>query len=119
MNSKSNRSYKLRTKQMAIHVRAFGQINKPVITTKVEEELFTIDDLRNGRCAIIHDYSSDYSIKVLRDVLAFAFPNDLSSTYGSTNYYFAIEDNNDFWECNSKTDLPTQSAIKFFNQINK
>ena len=115
MNSKSNRSYKLRTKQMAIHVRAFGQVDKPVVTTKIEEELFTIDDLRNGRCAIIHDYS----IKVLRDILAFAFPNDLSSTGGSTNYYFAIKDNNELWGCSTITDLPTQSAIKFFNQINK
>ena len=119
MNSKSNRSYKLRTKQMAIHVRSFGQVDNPVITTKAEEGLFTIDDLRNGRCAIIHDYSSDYSIKVLRDVLAFAFPNDLSSTYGNTNYYFAMKDNNELWGCSTITDLPTQSATKFFNQINK
>ena len=115
MNSKSNRSYKLRTKQMAIHVRAFGQVDKPVVTTKIEEVLFTIDDLRNGRCAIIHDYS----IKVLRDILAFAFPNDLSSTGGSTNYYFAIKDNNELWGCSTITDLPTQSASKFYNQINK
>ena len=115
MNSKSNRSYKLRTKQMAIHVRAFGQVDKPVVTTKIEEGLFTIDDLRNGKCAVIHDYS----IKVLRDILAFAFPNDLSSTYGNTNYYFAMKGINELWGCSTITDLPTQSAIKFFNQINK
>ena len=115
MNSKSNRFYKLRTKQMAIHVRVFGQINKPVITTKVEEGLFTIDDLRNRRCAVINDYG----IAVLRCVLALAFPNDLSSTNGSANYYYTHLNDNDFWECHSKTDLPTQSAIKFFNQINK
>ena len=113
MNSKSNRSYKLRTKQMAIHVRAFEPIKRPIVQT--EETLFTIEDLRNRKCAVMNDYS----IKVLRDVLAFAFPNDLSSTNGSTNYYYAQLDNNEFWACYHTTDLPTQSAVKFFNQINK
>lgn len=115
MNSKSNRAYKLRTKQMVIHVRVFGQVDKPIVPTKAEEGLFTIDDLRNRRCAIRHDYS----IKMLQYVLALAFPNDLSPIHGSTNYYYAQLDNNEYWGCDSKTDLPTQSAIKFFNQINK
>ena len=115
MDSKSNRSYKLRTKQMAIHVRAFGQIDKPVITTKVEEELFTIDDLRNGKCAIYNDSG----LKVLRDILVYVFPTDKVIPSGNYLYYFSLEKNNTEWDGNDITALPTQSAIKFFNQINK
>ena len=113
MNSKSNRSYKLRTKQMAIHVRAFGQINKPVITTKVEEGLFTIDDLRDGKCAI----SNDSHLYRLQSVLRSAFPKDNANIGGWYKYYFARD--KDSWDCSDTTSLPTQSAIKFFNQINK
>ena len=113
MNSKSNRSYKLRTKQMAIHVRAFGQINKPVVTTKVEEGLFTIDDLRDGKCAV----SNARHLDILQSVLRFAFPKDDTIVGGYYNYYFA--EDKDSWDCSDTTSLPTQSAIKFFNQINK
>ena len=115
MNSKSNRSYKLRTKQMAIHVRASGQINKPVITTKVEEGLFTIDDLRNRKCAIINDCSD----MILQAVLAYAFPTDHSICRGTYDYYYAYYKDVNKWSCGFTTSLPTQSAIKFFNQINK
>ena len=113
MNSKSNRSYKLRTKQMAIHVRAFGQIDKPVVTTKVEEVLFTIDDLRNRRCAV----SNGRHLDILQSVLRSAFPKDNAITGGWYNYYFA--EDKDSWDCSDTTSLPTQSAIKFYNQINK
>ena len=113
MNSKSNRSYKLRTKQMAIHIRAFGQINKPVITTKVEEGLFTIDDLRDGKCAI----SNARNLDILQSVLRFAFSKDDNIVGGWYNYYFA--EDKDSWDCSDTTSLPTQSAIKFYNQINK
>lgn len=84
MNSKSNRSYKLRTKQMAIHVRAFGQVDKPVVTTKVEEGLFTIDDLRNRRCAVIHDCDD----MMLSAVLESAFPTNHSIYRNTYNYYY-------------------------------
>ena len=113
MNSKSNRSYKLRTKQMAIHVRAFGQVDKPVVTTKTEEELFTIDDLRNGRCAV----SNDRHLDILQSVLRSAFPKNNAIIGGWYDYYFARDEDN--WGFSDTTSLPTQSAIKFFNQINK
>ena len=113
MNSKSSRSYKLRTKQMAIHVRAFGQVDKPVVTTKVEEGLFTIDDLRDGKCAI----SNDSHLYILHSVLRPAFPKDNTIIGGWYKYYFAGDEGN--WDCSDTTSLPTQSAIKFFNQINK
>ena len=113
MNSKSNRSYKLRTKQMAIHVRAFEPINKHIVTTKTEEGLFTIDDLRNRRCAV----SNGRHLDILQSVLRFAFPKDDTIVGGHYNYYFA--EDKDSWDCSDTTSLPTQSAIKFFNQINK
>ena len=116
MNSKSNRSYKLRTKQMAIHVRAFGQVNKSVVTTKVEERLFTIDDLREGRCAIYNDTDS---VDELQAILDYAFPEDSSISGGYYNYYFAFTSYQERWNCADSIDLPIQSAIKFFNQINK
>ena len=115
MNSKSNRSYKLRTKQMAIHVRAFGQVDKHIVTTKVEEGLFTIDDLRNRRCAVIHDCGD----MMLSAVLESAFPTDHSICRGTYNYYYAYYKDLNKWSCGCTTSLPTQSAIKFFNQINK
>jgi len=49
---------------MAIHVRAFGQVDKPVVTTNVEEGLFTIDDLRNRRCAVSNGRHLDIFITV-------------------------------------------------------
>ena len=94
MNSKSNRSYKLRTKQMAIHIRAFEPIKRTIVQT--EEALFTIDDIRAGKCAVKNDCGDI----ILQAVLASAFPMDHSI-------------------CGFTTPLPTQSAIKFFNQINK
>lgn len=116
MNSKGNRSYKLRTKQIAIHVRAYGQINKTVVTTRVEENLFTIDDLRSRKCALISDTNS---LDELRAVLAYVFSKDPNRASGLYNYYFAARTDYSYWDCSDTTALPTQSAIKFFNQINK
>ena len=113
MNSKSNRSYKLRTKQMAIHVRAFEPIKRPIVQT--EETLFTIEDLRNRKCAVINDCSD----MILQAVLAYAFPTDHSICRGTYDYYYAYYKDVNKWSCGFTTSLPTQSAIKFFNQINK
>lgn len=67
---------------------------------------YTIEDLRNGKCAV----KNDGTLEELRKVLKMAFPDDIL-TAGKSNYYFA--DSMDYWCGNSETNLPVQSVKDF------
>lgn len=67
--------------------------------------MFTIEDLKQGKCAVINDGT----LKELREVLRLAF-SGTSDTDGLYKFYYAF--GND-WDCNDKTNLPTQSVKDF------
>ena len=113
MDPKSERSYKLRVKQMVLPVRTIKKANS-IVPTEIEETLFTIDDLRNRSCAML----SDSNLHILRAVLEYTFPKDSSIACGDGAYYRASFVNKGMWTDDDYNDLPIQSAIKFFNQIN-
>jgi hypothetical protein len=76
--------------------------------------MFTIEDLRLGRCAVINDGT----LEQLREVLILAFPNDSSNISGGYTYYFPyINNTNNSWDCGRNTKLPTQSVKDFLKQI--
>ena len=70
--------------------------------------MFTIEDLREGRCAVINDGTWGE----LREVLRLAF-SGTSDTDGLYKFYYAFDDD---WNCNDKTNLPTQSVKDFLNK---
>ena len=113
MSTKSSKSYKLKTKQMVLPIRTIKKANS-IVPTEIEETLFTIDDLRNRRCAMLNDSN----LHVLRAVLEYTFPKDSSIACGEGIYYRASFIDKAVWTDDDYNNLPIQSAIKFFNQIN-
>ena len=68
---------------------------------------YTIEDLRNGKCAVIHDGT----LKQLQEVIKLAFPKSTPPS-GNSTYYF--KDNyNDSWDYDVYSDLPKQSVKDF------
>jgi len=88
----------------------FEQFKKYVLK---EKNMFTIDDLANGKCAVINDGTLDE----LKAVLKKAFPQDFN-TSGNYKYYFATMTKTR-WSCGDKTSLPTQSVKQFLNMEEK
>lgn len=78
----------------------------------METQTYTIQDLRDGKVAVINNGSA----KDLSKVIKMAFPNDLEINEGYFLYYFKgnFKDN---WDCDNKTDLPTQSVKVFLKEI--
>ncbi len=76
-----------------------------------KQKVFTINDLKNGNCAVINDGTLDE----LNDVLKAAFPKDPIKSYGYAKYCLSIDKTN--WGAYDETDLPTQS-VNMFNLPN-
>ncbi len=75
--------------------------------------IYTIEDLTNGKCAVINDGT----VEELRMVLEKAFPLDNYQLKGYNRYYFN-RDSNKFWSSNNLgTTLPSVSVKEFFKQI--
>lgn len=71
---------------------------------------FTIEDLMNGKCAVINDGT----VEELGEVLRFAFPNDPTTVIGTHLYYQRSINNKNEWEGdNGVLHIPAQS-VKYF-----
>jgi hypothetical protein len=71
---------------------------------------YTIEDLAQGRCAVINDGS----LEELREVLSNAFDWDIKYSVGrSVTYYFKHPMYDKSWQCSNGTNLPTQSVKDF------
>lgn len=74
--------------------------------------MFTIEDLKQGRCAVINDGT----LEELREVLRSAFPNDKSVVENYIGYkYFSVMDEN-CWDCWNQITLPKQSVKDFITK---
>jgi len=82
-----------------------------------KEPLFTIQDLADGKCAVINDGT----YKELQTVLKAVYPLT-HSWYGlnSSSYYYWTKDNY-YWKNNelNKSNLPVQSVKEFLKMINE
>ena len=74
---------------------------------------YSIEDLSEGRVALINDGNIDE----LTTVLKAAFPNDSAPGMGSHKYYNQIKRFPNLWGGNNKTKLPTQSVKEFYKQL--
>jgi len=81
----------------------------PTISTAT---LYTIEDLKKGKCAVINDGS----LEELQEVLKMAFPRDAMSK-GTGLYYKTNSDYDYIWEIVHSTALPKQSVKDFLKQI--
>ena len=70
---------------------------------------YTIEDLAQGRCAVIHDGS----VEELREVLKRAFPDDCDIPTGSSQFYRRSWADPRDWGVGDIRNLPTQSVKDF------
>jgi hypothetical protein len=82
-------------------------------------KVWTLEDLRLGKVALLNDGS----LEDLKEVLKTVFPEDTAtdSMNGGCKYYFKHPNSikyPNYWDCADYTDLPTQSLKKFLEQIN-
>jgi len=73
--------------------------------------MYTIEDLRNGKCAVINDGTLDE----LKVVLKLAFKNDKSDVKGKFKYYFKSEGDG-LW-IGASTNKPSQSVKDFLKPL--
>ena len=82
-----------------------------------QDNMYTIEDLRNGKCAVINNGTAEE----LGVVLSAAEGKPCRKTYITlnTSKYYWTKDNY-FWsnDCQNKYNLPTQSVKEFIKQIN-
>ena len=76
--------------------------------------MFTIEDLKQGKCAVINDGTLEELHKVLR----LAFPDSILDVSGGCRHYFLDkklknEEEIYVWDLDENTDLPTQSVKDF------
>jgi hypothetical protein len=90
----------------------FEQFKKYVLKSEEKPKLFTIQDLSEGKCAVINDGTK----KELNKVLDKAFPSDITSG-GEMSFYMFNWDI--FWKGTNETTLPTQSVKDFLKQMEK
>src|SRR5690606_38919074 len=74
---------------------------------------YTIEDLRNGKCAV----KNDGTVEELNEVLRLAFPSDKSVIEGANKYYYASSNKGE-WRGSyySSNDLPVQSVKDFLDR---
>lgn len=73
---------------------------------------YTIEDLKNGKCAAINDGTKEELEKVLK----LAFPNDNKVVIGIYTYYFKSNIYLYKWDFDNSTSLQTQSVKDFLKQ---
>lgn len=70
--------------------------------------MFTINDLKEGKCAV----TNDGTVEELQKVLKLAFPEDCSTPVGTSTYYYTIDGR--LWSSMSyRLSIPTQSVKDF------
>ena len=69
--------------------------------------MYTIEDLKNGKCAVINDGT----VEELREVLKLAFPNDNTIPVGDSYCYYSL--GNMWFSELTHVSLPTQSVKDF------
>ena|SRR5690606_933140 len=74
---------------------------------------YTIEDLRNGKCAV----KNDGTVEELKKVLRLAFPSDNSVIEGAHKYYYSSSHEGE-WMGSSypRNDLPVQSVKNFLDR---
>lgn len=86
------------------------------IAAATEQEIYTIEDVRNGKCAI----ENDGTVSELATVINNSFPKDTQFVIGFHYHkckYYGILNHKPEWTCSDETDLPTQSVRLFLKQI--
>lgn len=80
----------------------------------MENKVYTIKDLNEGKCAV----KNDGTLKQLRKILSLAFPNDIT-TKGIGKIYYAASLNSGSWSYtdNQFFELPIQSVITFIDGL--
>lgn len=74
--------------------------------------MYTIEDLKNGKCAV----ENNGSLKELQKVLKLAFPNSNMDVRGTAKYYLQMQKNSLAWDCfdsPSSVKVPIQSVKDF------
>lgn len=80
--------------------------------------MYTIEDLKNGKCAV----ENNGTLKELQKVLKLAFPNSNDDVRGTAKYYLATQKNSLSWYCYnnlSSVKFPTQSVKDFLQPLFK
>lgn len=72
---------------------------------------FTIEDLRNGNCAV----TNDGTLEELKNVLRLAFHSETSCLMGSYKYYQQSSDDINEWVGTNCAFIPSQSVKEFSN----
>lgn len=85
---------------------------------------YTIQDLQNGICACINDSEN---IEHIFRVMKTAFPNDTDCEYDEDNkegmtsandlQFYVADEIKDHWFSYDKTELPKQSVVEFYKQL--
>ena len=78
--------------------------------------MFSINDLREGKCAVINDGT----VEELRTIIVKAFPNSTAVNVlsGSWRYYMKSKYDNSYIDfCDIKPNIPCQSVSDFLKQI--
>lgn len=86
--------------------------NFDVFFKKYPKRLFTIEDLRNGKCAVINDGTKEELHKILR----ITFETNVHTYTGSSKFYRKQKLCNNWWGDNT-TSLPAQSIKDFIKQL--
>lgn len=81
-----------------------------------EKKLFTIQDLIDGKCAILNPSIGHQKNDDLHRLLIMAFPLD-HATAGLYRYYFKGNYKEKTWSSSDSTDLPSQSLADFITQL--
>lgn len=78
--------------------------------------MYTIEDLRNGKCAV----ENDGTLEELKKVLKEAFPADECSPSGDSQFYYGKHNRVTWYSAlytSLPTSLPTQSVKDFISQL--
>ena len=76
--------------------------------TYTDKHMYTIEDLKNGKCAVINDGTPEELSKVLK----LAFPDDDGFLFATNKFYLA-NFFGDSWRASNRSYLPKQS-VKYF-----
>jgi hypothetical protein len=76
--------------------------------------MYTIEDLKNGKCAVINDGT----LEELREVLDLAFPIDRVPVGGFDKYYFALGNKGIWTSASQQIIMHTQSVKDFLKKEN-